>query len=469
MTKFSLRDYQADSVRRTLNWLSTRECNPLIVMPTASGKSLVIAELCRRIKRKDPDGRIIIATHVKELVEQNYAELKRWWPECDAGICSAGLKREDFKADITVGTIQTLYLRAWAFGDVRHIIIDEAHMIPRAANSRYQKMLRSIEIAAKTKVPIIGLTATPYRLDSGFLHQGDDAIFDLIAANVPITKLIHDKHLVPLVNKVTATQIDTSRMLRNRDDFTTASMQVEVERQQISNKAINEITKSAAGRKSWLVFAVSIKHATELKDALNASGIPSRTVSSETPREERDQIIQAFRDGAFTALVSVNILTTGFNVPEIDLIALLRPTLSTALYVQMLGRGMRTAKDKSDCLVLDFGGNIERHGPINNLAIQVEAPIDVSGEGEMKTKICPTCEKQMLVVQRTCSDCGHLFTELSSEPDCNNAVLDLTRPEPEQPMTPREILKSYLRVKKVGSDPFIEHLMNLKSRSHEAA
>lgn len=467
-----LRDYQEEAVSRTFNWLMATSCNPMVVVPTGGGKSLIIAELMRRLRLQQPSSRIILATHVRELIEQNYAEIKAQWPDAPLGICSAGMGETNVKAEITLGTVQTLYTRAWAFPKTSYIFIDEAQMISRRKRSRYQKLFATINERVGRRVPLVGLTATPYRMDSGFLHHGEGAMFDVISANVPLSRLI-PHYLCALDNQRGSVEIDTTHMRTVGDDFDVASMEAEVMRQGMTSHALDEIIIRGAERRSWLLFAVSIRHAQMITDYLNARGVSACTLSHRLSKAERDEIVGGFRAGDFRALVSVNIVSVGFNAPRIDLLGLIRPTISTGLYVQMLGRGMRKAEGKSNCLVLDYGGNIKRHGPINDPRVREPSVLD--GKRKLPlAKTCPDCAAEIGVFFRNCPGCGHLFSQVEGVADRTNLPLDFERGPPEQALTPREIIRQRGAARinsgrlrpseRVENDPFLAYLNELRNQ-----
>jgi len=159
-------------------------------------------------------------------------------------------------------------------------------------------------------------------------------------------------------------------------------------------------------RNKWLIFCTGIKHAEQVKDELDALGISSACVFGSTPLAERTRIIEDYRADKIRALINVDVLTTGFNVPAIDLLIMLRPTESAGLYVQMIGRGMRRHPGKTDCLVLDYAGVTLRHGPID--AVDPDRKIG-KGEGVAPSKLCPTCGTFIAAGFRECPYCGHEF------------------------------------------------------------
>jgi len=266
--------------------------------------------------------------------------------------------------------------------------------------------------ALNDQVKIIGLTATHYRLDSGLLTEGENRVFTDVAYEVPVKRLIEEKWLAPLVTKAPSTELDVSGVHTRGGEFIAGELATAVDKTEVNAAAVREIVHYGRDRKSWLIFCSGIDHAYHIRDALREHGIAVETVTGETNDLERDYILGEFKAGRLRAVTNCDILTTGFNHPGVDLIAFLRPTQSTGLYVQMAGRGMRNAPGKTNCLVLDFAGNIKRHGPIDRVN-----PYDQSknGNGKAPVKTCPQCRSVIFAGFRHCPDCGHEFPPPASE------------------------------------------------------
>jgi len=253
---------------------------------------------------------------------------------------------------------------------------------------------------------VIGLTATPFRTGSGMLHEGKDALFTDIAYEAPVRDLIDAGFLSPLISKQPATRLDVSKVGTRAGDFIARDLAAAVDQDATTRAAVTEIITHGKDRKSWLAFCSGVDHARHVAEEFARQGITCRTIFGDTPKEERDAIIAAFKRSEIRALASMGVLTTGFNAPAVDLIALLRPTKSAGLYVQMVGRGTRLAPDKENCLVLDFAGNVRRHGPID--LVRPKRPGD-GGGGEAPTKVCPECDSIMALSATECPDCGYVF------------------------------------------------------------
>ncbi|MGH6895003.1 MAG: DEAD/DEAH box helicase family protein [Geminicoccaceae bacterium] len=401
-----LRPYQRAAIDAIYAYFTVESGHPLVVIPTAGGKSLVMAAFTQEVLAQWPDERIIILTHVRELISQNFAELIRLWPEAPAGIYSAGLNRRDVQAQILFAGIQSIHKKAYAIQRADLVLVDEAHLIPRSANTTYRRFLGDLT-RINPQLKIIGLTATPYRLDSGMLHTGPDALFDDVAFEVSVGELIDQGYLAPLTSKQTSTQLDVSGVATRGGEFVAGQLEAAVDQDSITQAVIDEIVAYGHDRRSWLLFCAGVDHARHVCDAVWSRGVSCATIFGHTPKVERDRIIAAFKRGEVQALASMGVLTTGFNAPGVDLIAMLRPTKSTGLYVQMAGRGTRLASGKENCLVLDFAGNVARHGPID--LVKPRDKINGEGDGEAPTRVCPACQTINALATRLCIECGYVF------------------------------------------------------------
>ena len=354
--KLALRYYQQDAVSATMDWFGKNSGNPLIVLPTGTGKALLCAELAR-IVCSYPNSRALIVTHVRELVRQNYEEMISLWPDCPAGIYSASLGRRDVGKRVTFASIQSVF-RKWdklPMPDI--IIVDEAHLIPRNSETMYGKFLAAMKLR-NPLLRVIGLTATPMRPDSGRLDEGDDRIFHGISYEYGIGQAISDGFLAPLVARDPKMHLNTDGVGSRGGEFIPGELQAAVDTDALNSAAVDEAILHGRDRRGWLFFCSGVAHSEHVAALLQQRGIMAAAISAETDTAVRDQTIAAFKAGRIRALCSMNILTTGFNAPHVDLIAMLRPTKSVSLYIQMAGRGTRPSPGKTNCLVLDFAGNV---------------------------------------------------------------------------------------------------------------
>jgi len=405
----ALRPYQTAAVEAVFDYWAQGGGNPLVDLATGTGKSLVIAEVIRRLVAEYPKMRVLSLVHVKELVRGNAEELRRHAPHLSVGINSAGLNQRDKHHQILFAGIQSVSHIHSHLGARDLLIIDEAHLLPKSGVGRYHALIEGMR-RVNPDLRVLGMTATPYRLDSGRLDEGDGAIFDEIVYTYSIAQGVEDGYLAPLVAKSTTQKLDVSKVAKAGGEFKAGALEDAVNQEEITQAACDEIVDRAGDCESWLVFTCGIAHAESVRNALRQRGVSCEMVTGETPNGERDAIVRRFANGHLKALVNVNVLTTGFNVPRTDLIAMLRPTLSTSLYVQMLGRGTRIWPDKPDCLVLDFAGNVRRHGPVDDVYVK-PGKVD-SGkvkEDAIKAKECPVCQSLVAIQSLECPDCGHLW------------------------------------------------------------
>lgn len=424
-----LRDYQQAAVTAVFEYLATHdEGNPCVVAPTGAGKSWIIAGLCSEVLDRNPAGRVLVLSHVKELLQQDAEKLLLAWPSAPLGIYSAGLRRKEVDA-ITVAGIQSVWKKADKIGHVDVVIVDEAHMINASKAGTYRAFLGALA-QINPAVRIIGLTATPYRLGQGLITDGDDALFDELIDAVSIEELIKRGLLAPLRSKFPAAAMELDGVHTRGGEFIEKELQAAVDTTDSNSRIAAEICERAAAenRHSWLVFCTGVDHALHMRDAIRAHGIAAETVTGQTPAAERAAILDDLRAGRLTCVTNANVLTTGFDSPRIDLLAFCRPTLSPGLYVQMAGRGMRPAEGKTDCLVLDFGGNVMRHGPIT--AVEPPAKRGSGKKGAPPMKHCPQCGEIVLAATRSCPSCGYEFPAPTPADLALNSNLDIMGRDP---------------------------------------
>ncbi len=404
----SLRPYQADAVSAVYEHLRTRDDNPCVVIPTAGGKTPIMATICRDAV-KQWDGRVLILAHVKELLEQAVDKLHAMAPDLwhQIGVYSAGLKSRDTDHAIIVAGIQSVYRRAAELDRFDLILIDEAHMIPTGSDGdgMYQQFLRDAKIV-NPNVRLIGLTATPYRMSSGVIcAPPPDGLLNHVCYEVGVRELIVQGYLCPLKSKASKRKVDMSGLHVRGGEFIAGEVEELMDDDSLVRSACREIVDHTQDRRSVLIFAAGVKHALHVQRVLGELGHECGFVCGETLPFERTETLERFKNGKLRYLVNVNVLTTGFDAPGTDCVAMLRPTNSPGLYYQMVGRGFRLHPSKTDCLVLDFGGNILRHGPVD--AMQVKQP--AAGAGEAPAKECPQCNALIHAAYSVCPQCGHQF------------------------------------------------------------
>jgi DNA repair protein RadD len=400
-----LRSYQSEAVAAVYEHLRTRDDNPCVVIPTGGGKTPVIATVCRDAVNLW-NGRVVILAHVKELLEQAADKLRYIAPDVPLGIYSAGLKRKDLGYAVTVAGIQSIWKKACDLGPVDLIIVDEAHMVPAEDDGMYRQFIADAK-AVNPQVRIVGLTATPFRMKSGPICEPGN-ILNHVCYEVGVRELIVQGHLSPLRTKAGLQRVDTSDLHVRAGEFVASEVEDLMDKDALVEGACAEIVEHTRDRRAVLIFSSGVRHGQHIVGVLRERhGMECGFITGDTPDGVRASILGRFRAGELKYLCNVNVLTTGFDAPHIDCVALLRPTMSPGLYYQMVGRGFRLHPGKTDCLVLDFGGNVLRHGPVDAVRISTED----RGDGEAPAKECPRCHALIAAGYQTCPECGHQFPE----------------------------------------------------------
>jgi DNA repair protein RadD len=349
-------------------------------------------------------GRVLVLAHVKELIEQTADKLHAICPEVRLGVFSAGLKRRDRIEPVIVAGIQSIWKQACDF-DPFDLIVDEAHLIPLEGDGMYRRFLSDAK-QVNPYLRVIGFTATPFRLKSGPICS-PDGFLNHICFEVGVRELIVQGYLCPLVSKAGINKIDFDRLHVRGGEFVAREVESLMDEDHLVEAACGEIVAYSRDRHSVLIFASGVRHGEHVVSVLREKhGLECGFVTGETPPGERDSTLSRFREGALKYLCNVNVLTTGFDAPRIDCVALVRPTLSPGLYYQMVGRGFRLHPSKRDCLVLDFGGNVLRHGPVDRLSVKSNVR---GGPGIAPAKECPECHRLIATGFARCPDCGYAF------------------------------------------------------------
>lgn len=400
-----LRPYQQRAIDQLYAWFQSNPSgHPCLVLPTGAGKSHIVAALCKDAVMQWPQTRILMLTHVKELIEQNAEKMRQHWPGAPMGIYSASVGRKQLGEAITFAGIQSVRNKAQLMGRIDLVLIDECHLVSHKDEGGYRTLLNDLS-AINPAIRVIGLTATPYRLGHGLITD-KPALFDDLIEPVSIEELIHGGYLSVLRSKVTQTKLSTDGVKKRGGEYIESELQKAVDTSPQNIAVVDEVIERAQGRKSWLFFCSGVQHSEHIRDVLRSRGISAECVTGATPKAERERIIADFKAGRIQALTNANVLTTGFDAPNVDLIVLLRPTMSASLYVQMVGRGLRLKDHTDDCLVLDFAGAVAHHGPITAVKPPKKAG---SGNGEAPVKLCDECGELVHPTVKTCPACGHEF------------------------------------------------------------
>lgn len=429
-----LRDYQQESVDAVFGYFERGGAgNPLIVAPTGLGKSVILAELARRVVR-DHSSRVMVLAHRRELLQQNADKLARIDPDLDIGVYSAGLNSRDVDSDVLFAGVQSVYDRAKALSSasrpIELLFVDEAHLVP-FDGGMYRQLIADLK-SVNRHLRIVGCTATPWRyrratktMSGGYdlLTEGEGAVFDEIVYDMQdrIPEMIGAGHLAPLWPATVVYGVNLSGVRMRNGDFEEA----ELNRIMASDEVVTAIIEDAIPRAvadqrhHWLAFCSGVESGRAMTDGLRARGIDAEMVTGSTSSGERDRIVRAFVQGRLLCLVSVNVLGVGFDAPNADLIIMARPTVSPIIHTQYLGRGCRPTQAKMTldesgrargCLVLDYVGNIERHGPIDEIRLKSPAP-----KKPPPMRNCPSCEELIPIQAKICPHCGADLFVLENE------------------------------------------------------
>lgn len=398
--------------------------NPVLVLPTGTGKSVIVASFIKRVLQTWPNQRVMMLTHVKELIAQNASKLQAVWPTAPIGVHSAGLKSRDTLNPIIFGGVQSVSKTIEKaekdgfefagctnpFGHRDLVIIDEAHLFSPKEGTQYQYIIGELK-KVNPNIKVIGLTATPYRLGQGMLT--DDGFFTDICYDISgveaFNRLISEGFLAPLIPRATTTQVDVSNVGMSAGDFNRKQLQNAVDKDEITYNALKEACELGYDRKCWMIFASGVDHCEHIAAMLETFGISATFVHSKIKAKERDRRLEDFKAGVYQAIVGFRVLTTGFDHPPIDLIIDLYPTVSPGMHVQKYGRGTRPCEGKENCLVLDFAGNTKRLGPINDPVLPRKKGKG-GGGGDAPVRICDTCGVYNHASARFCISCNTEFS-----------------------------------------------------------
>jgi len=397
-----LRPYQQRLVDVAVQHIENYEnAKPIIAAPTASGKSVVVSELCNQLTKLS-SGMTLALTHRRELVAQNAAKLPA---HMDVGVYSAGLGRRELRR-VTVAGFQSIRKQADKLPRVSNILIDECHYAVKG----YKEFIEAV-MEKSPDLRVIGLTATPFLGDANrtalHLLPADKAIFTGIGAEVTMGELLRDHYLSPLIPYSPENKLDVSGVeFDNRTgDFAIGQLQAAVDIDESNIKIALEIEHIFAARHTVMVFCTGVSHTMHMRDALRALGHSAEMIVGNTPSKERDILIERFRNRQLKFLVACEVLLVGFDCPAVDGIANLRPTKSALIFVQLCGRGMRLYDEKENCVVADFTDTSFEMGPIN----EIEGNPPKLKTGEAPTKGCPECFSVILGGLKFCPVCGHEF------------------------------------------------------------
>ncbi len=334
-----LRDYQKEALHSIINLYNSNITKQLIVLPTGSGKTVIIAAILKFFNKKT-----LVISHRKEIIKQTINTIKRF---CDTDVGIYLGKEKDLNHKIIVGSIQTCCISKELLKEQFDIlIIDEAH---HSAAKTYKKLIDELGFGDNSSKLLIGFTATPNLSNGNTLGN----IYQEISYHKEISEMIDSKYLVNVICRKIRTDIDLKDVEVKRGDYKKVSL-CKIINTFSRNKLIVEKYKEHIKCGKTLAFCVDIKHANDLDKVFKSYNIKSEVIIGKINKLERNRILKEFRQNKIEVLISVSLFIEGFDMPEIDSILMARPTKSRSLYIQMIGRGLRPSINKDKCMVLDF-------------------------------------------------------------------------------------------------------------------
>lgn len=394
---YELRDYQSKAIDDTREAYQNGYKAPCIVLPTGSGKSVVAGAIISSANSKS--NRVVFVVHRQELAKQIDKTLRGFGIQ--AGFIMSGVK-PDPDNPIQIASIGTLRNRLSLYKEPNLIIFDECqHCL---ANQWLQ--VREAWRNAK----ILGLTATPCRLDGKPLRK----FFDKLVIGPTVKELIAFGALTPY-DYYAPSVVDMSGMTHNQTDYTADSLSMFSAKREVIGDNIEQYKKLAMGKRN-IVFACNVKHSIEIVARYNDAGIPAAHLDGDTPQKEREDILDKFARGEILVLSNVELFGEGFDLPSIEVVSLLRPTLSTSLYLQQVGRALRPCPqlNKERAIILDHVGNYERHGMPDDdrewtlKGGLVKRTTAKSTEPVVRVQRCPECFFAHSPAKK-CPRCGHIY------------------------------------------------------------
>ena len=419
-----LRPYQFKAHDAAIDWIKKCTSPCVLELPTGSGKSLIVAEIANTLHKVSGGKHILCLVPSKELLEQNAEKYRDTGNECS--LFSASVGETCLKHPVVFGTPVSVKNKIHRFGaKFCAVVLDEAHRITPTVKSIIESL-----VVHNPNLRVIGLSATPYRLGDGYIYRMDEhgnahgeerakkPYFNARVFTVYARDLIQQGYLTqPIIGAINSGHYDTLDMqLNSMGNFAKADVDKAYHGQgRLTSAIVGDIVSQAVDRQGIMIFAATVQHAHEVLESL-PSGL-SCIVTGKTPKKEREEILRKFKARKLKYLVNVSVLTTGFDAPHVDLIAILRATESVSLLQQIIGRGLRIDDNKDDCLILDYAENIDRHCPDGDIFNpEIEASIDyVAGEA-IKAQ-CPECKAH--------NEFAPVINEAKHEVDVNGYFIDL--------------------------------------------
>ncbi len=416
----TLRPYQQKALEAILTDFRPQQF-VLLQAATGAGKTIIFSELIRLFRQQWPDIKILLVAHREQLVRQAYEKLLKVWPEGagQVGIaCNSVSSKAELDKPVIIGSIQTIARRIDELPVIKLMIVDEVHMMPPMAKegasaSQYEEVIHSLQ-AKYDKLRVLGVTATPYRLGWGYIYGQDTATdsrksedparnwFPELTYSISIKQLTENGFLCPM-RMLTVDEPDLSDIgMSVSGDYNEKALGKKMSEKLHLGSILRALNEHAIDRHHIVIFTVTIEHAKTVLNELKENGWNAVLVHSQMLKKEAEANLAAFNSGEAEIIVNVGKLTEGWDCPIADCVMLCRPTKSTALYVQMVGRGLRLAEGKADCLVLDLAGCFAEHGNVNTPKVR-------KGRGVRETVFCPECGTANPAASLYCKKCAALL------------------------------------------------------------
>jgi len=440
--EFEERKYQTITIEKIIESLNLGK-NTLLQAPTAFGKSVCLAKICEHFIKVVPNFRILFALDREILITQLKQTIQEVNKNTEIGIACKSVQHDvELDKQITLCSRQTVTRHLDSMEYINLLIIDECHLFPLKNKSDYEPKSQFSKIyatlkAKNPKIRMLGVTATAYSLQAGYIYgkchkPGLIPYFDEICHKVTYKELTSQGYLSPLIGKIAENSVDLSNIDKIAGEFNLGQLSDEMI---LHVDTIKEaIDKYCDGRKSILIFCVSIEHV----EAVNAIFNNSVMIHSKMSKEDRKQSMYEFKSGQARIAVSVNVLSIGFDHPATDCIILARPTQATSLALQQLGRGLRTFKGKENCLLIDVTDNIAIHFPTFDLDrpnVKIPKASSSGDDEEEKTcqfKMCPECGVEVHNATKICPDCHYEWPDELMEakylPKMQDVTFDAAKP-----------------------------------------
>ncbi len=371
----ALRDYQNECIDTVLNEFQSGINRQLISLPTGSGKTIIMSAIAKQINKKT-----LILAHREELIQQTVDKMRLFWPEVSIGVCMG--ERDEIHSQIVVGSVQSCSrskrLNRLLDLGFELLLIDEAH---HATADSYQNIIKATGFSNDSNKLLIGVTATASRSDKQSLGE----TFDKITFNRSISTMILAGYLSPVIGRKILTNLALDRIRTQNGDFAVRDLSEAVNTDQRNKFIVDKFKEYAEGRKG-VAFCCDVKHSKDLAKLFTKEGIQAAAVWGDMPTDKRKKTLKKFKHGKIQVVTSCGILVEGYDEPSIDAIIMARPTKSSALYIQSVGRGLRLWPGKSNCLVLDFNDNEHNLESVMSLSCVVPESTVIKQENESDRK-----------------------------------------------------------------------------------